>query len=567
MTDPNTPNEPLEQKALDDVLQGLSTEGAEEQQSLDDILASLEEESQADSASAADRPETDDVWNLDEDEVASSGPIDPDLSDLPAETAFELDANDELAAVFETPESTAQNPFESPPPIDSEALEELPQGIDSQLIEPEPWSTPAASSEPFFAASAEEPNAMEESTEAGFEMPTSNMDEALLDAPPSPLDADPWMAAADPDPSLAENAVPAANPFAPVAEGDEVSSFVDESSFVEEIEAGVETPDSIETSEDSPAPVDSMAEPWAAPSTPTGADVSDSVDAPFAAIAQSEDIEPPREIESPVNDEPVETVFGTTAYPDSGDAASSAFAIEEDASSEVADSDSGAWGSSELSSDEPFVTEDPAAFTESEQAVPDASEPVMPFDSAAPAEIPAVSEEMLAAETVTPFDFADAGSDSPEMGVSSFSEPSAEPLDRGDPGDRSFSPPSEEPTLEPAAASAPLEDLELNDSEPDFSGPELPDLPPLIQPSSISQASIDAPSGNKLEPLEEPLTLSNLLDRPGGRWMLPLGLILILGVIGVIVFVSVQGDSGDDTEEIQESRRQPSIERVARLLR
>ncbi|NJM34631.1 MAG: hypothetical protein HC850_07890, partial [Rhodomicrobium sp.] len=111
--------------------------------------------------------------------------------------------------------------------------------------------------------------------------------------------------------------------------------------------------------------------------------------------------------------------------------------------------------------------------------------------------------------------------------------------------DRSFeAPTSEAPTSAEPAEADPLEDLELNESEPDFSGPELPDLPPLAQPASISQASIDAPSGNNLlEPLDEPLTLSTLLDRSGTRWMVPLGLILIIGVIGVIGFVALQNKS------------------------
>lgn len=587
MTDPNTPREPADQESLDDVLQGLSADSSDDPQSLDDILASLETES-SDAVPDADLINTDDSWGLGEDEaIAASIPADldpvaasmdaiaheplPEISDVSAEelelTSFDLDSSDETDA-FASPTSAESAPFE---PFLSSAQESETPG-DSESA-PAPWSA----AEPSGAELIEETStAADEPLEGLFEEPAPMVDEEPVDMPANveawaaPIESEPsvsepsaeaWTAPVDSAEPSIEAQDPFAAPFTPMEPSDQ-SSIADESSFSED--PATLSPDTLGVPDAAPMD-DATPDPWATPSEPAESEPVDPID-PFATMAQPEGVELPAR-------EPTEAVFGadaTDADPFSG--------TEEGLSSDAIASESGAWDAPEVPLEESPL--EPVAFSESESSLPDSSAPELPLDLA---DVPfsSVSEEPTTPEPTEDLpdlevaglevagleaagiDWSDSR-ESPSLDPS-FDQPDVQPDLAGiSMSDRSFETPA---SAEPEQT-APLENLELNESEPDFSGPELPDLPPLAQPSSISQASIDTPSGNSLlEPLDEPLTLSTLLDRSGTRWMVPLGLILIIGVIGVIGFVALQNKSGDDTQQDQNSRLQPSNEWISRLPR
>lgn len=396
---------------------------------------------------------------------------------------------------------------------------------------------------------------------------------------PSPENVEAWTASIDTEPSVVEASAdawtapeapvepstasedPFAAPFTPMEQSDEPSiaaeaSLSDESALMDAPEIpGV--PDRTMASLDDATP-----EPWVTLSEPAESEPGEALD-PFATMAQ------PEGRELPVS-EPVEAAFGADAPTDN--LTDPFLVVEEGLSSDaMASSESGAFDTPEM----PVEDLEAVAFSESappETLQPDISAPELSLDFTEDiTDVPAFAEEIDTLEPGADLPDLEAyGVESPDIEVPPSVESSFDPSDLQPDlagvsmSDRSFETPS---SADPTDA-APLEELELNESDPDFSGPELPDLPPLAQPTSISQASIDTPSGNNLlEPLDEPLTLKTLLDRSGTRWMVPLGLILIIGVIGVIGFVALQNKSGDDTQQDQNSRLQPSNAWISRLPR
>ena len=557
MTDPNTPNESSDQESLDDVLQGLSAGESEETQSLDDILASLEGD--------------------------------------PSSTSFDESSisEDTVDAVSASPSTSAADPAPFAPATDaSTADESIPADINAESIEL-PFSGDADDDDltVAFDATASPAAPVSESPTA------STNDTPEPEAPqPSELISDSWDQGEISDTPVPDvEASPTFESFElPVFEEDiaapspEASTPLDSESLFSSTNGpseSVESPQSSETVSDPwSAPTEPAAEP-AAPFVPEPNEPEASSD-PFATGAQSENLAPSSAsaptgdtLDSPFTSDtsdPFQTDLGTAPDTSSDTRADAPDVPEEPiaaqqpeiesasettaafgAVSEPSDpfqpsvgTPSAAFPSSDASVDPPDVSEEPIAAQQPEIELPDLSSPgavplaasgtdgetpASPFDET-PIEEPV--EETAEVDAASPLnepsigDFTTAGTVEPESPAITFGE---EPIESADDQE-------------------PLELAEETGEDTGFSGPELPDLPPLAKPASISQASIDTPSGS-LDPIDEPPTLKKLLDRPRHRWIVPLALILIFGVIGVIVITSLNGGSDPDTEEIQDSRR------------
>lgn len=544
MTEPNnTPNESSDQESLDDVLRGLSAEGSEEEQSLDDILASLSEgESSAEppTPDADDLPNTDDLLNLEELEPSAADEtiVEPDI---PAQEP------DDVAIAASAPDEQETSPIE---PVDRPA-------------ELESWADEVATNDPEIVPEA--PLVAETSSSQEIESPPSEPalpddiipdDMVLPDSadvasepttPASTDDATPFYTSpfASPTESIVEPLTSAAADGPVPTEGSseeivEISEPVSDSSVGDEAPE-IETIDEVSAA-DSTADIETPSmEPWPGSDAPAEEPVT-----PAAEIPQVTDVTTPpvEEPGSPFGQPAAQVPAEESAIQEPEATDIPQVPLEETAAEPVADLQS-------PSIEEPQIAEDLSSVEETR-------EPELPQFSAS---IPSFGEPVpgsTAAETPIeePESISEPETESPVFGetppVADESPMEAAPTE--DVPD--FSAASTEAETDELVTD-PLEpdDLELAESATDFSGPELPNLPPLAQPAeppvSVSQASIDTPSNIDLEPTGQPLTLKALLDRPRHRWMVPFGFILILVIIGGLGLIIFQGgqDSGTDTEE------------------
>ena len=544
MTEPNnTPNDPSNQESLDDVLRGLSAEGSEEEQSLDDILASLSEDE-----SQSPAPETlniDELDALDIDDDAAESTVEPEPTPIPTEADSFSQTIDVSAAATEPAATELGN-------------------ISSESDEASPFSTPADEIiEPTFTGTADSDSTPD----------TSDWIDAPLSSPPQSVE--PTIESGQPEPSL-ELTTPAPEESISFEIAGSEPLSMSEPSIPE-----TPVPETLATGEQTNEPEVSPFEP------PSTLQPDDAVEPPFATPADT--VEPAltgtadSDLTADTSDWLDESP-GTAFQPQASERAETDAVpetppepplpeLEEVESFEIASTGfepptGDEQTSSPASPFEPPTTSFEPAVTAAEA---DDGDPALEGQASPPpleAPAPAFETEGVPIGDTVESAFAESGfttdpqpTDPPAEDARSsevFATASNFPEDAPEPEAPAFNVPSD--PLEDASGEEPLrEELELTDSDPEFSGPELPNLPPLAQPEpvvSLSQASIDAPGRTNLEPPEPPLTLKTLLDRPRHRWMVPFGFIMILAIFGVIIFGALRG--GRDSEPTPDPQEQQS---------
>ncbi|MEO0373437.1 MAG: hypothetical protein AAF329_02190 [Cyanobacteria bacterium P01_A01_bin.17] len=527
----NTPNDPSDQESLDDVLRGLTGEGSEEEQSLDDILASLSE----------DEP----------DELSVPETLDTD--DLLASTI-----NDSIEPTSVEPALPTPSPLEPEP----SAPDATPIGMENISAESEQWVDEAAAeailsdigepASPVVSQSPDEPallidppsdvleSGVTDNTDSIAESPVSSQsdqplsnDSQAIEATASADALDPPLDSALPEPeesisfeivdssSSSADAQPA-SPFDPLPS----QSIADvESPFAAPVDdtlaAFTDSPESATASSAADSISESSAEPEPQPDLSTLPSMEEAVS--FEVIGEG--TEAPSPFEPPVTDSPAASESPFSA-PESD--------VAEPAFTSFSDTVAGDSSAEDPSLDQPVEEPLLGRVDSAEGSQPQATE--QPWEQASEADLPAP----------TAFD----------------SEPGPTPA-AAEPEPAAFNQP-EESAEEPAAR----EPLELTDSDPDFSGPELPSLPPLAQPTfsepgvSLSQASIDTPAAVSPQTDAQPVTLKTLLERPRHRWLVPFGFIMILVLFGAIIFGALRGNQeSDPAPETQEQSFVPGRDR------
>jgi hypothetical protein len=593
MTEPNnTPNEPSDQESLDDVLRGLSAEGSEEDQSLDDILASLSEgEPTEDTLVTQETLETDDLLAPG---INEAGP-EQGVNEIAAESVFSGTDEPDEASSFDSlapSQSLEELPFDAAGDTlaaftNAADVTEPEQGVD------EPWRAESQTVESISEASAEletplEPAIPEVDQSTSFEIADTSTPIVDPQSEVSPFDPLPTSHPADEAAfeTSADDTLESA--FTDAAEvTDPSSDWVDEPFSTEPlVESTLESNAESETFPESPSPsVDAVEE----------AD-------PFE-VAGIEDRAVPSPFDSPVTSQAEEAVSPFSEPADVVEPAFTRFTEADDISAEAQSLDQPAEpadaefeSASAVEEADPFEVAgiedravpspfDPPVASQSEEPVSPFSEPdrdvVEPaFTSFTEADdipaddsfVDAQSLDQPAAEPAdAEFGSADASVDEPQATEDLWtlaSEPTPSVPDVPELStfeNESSLTPSDTPggptEFEVAAFDEPQapidepvtrEELELTASDPDFSGPELPSLPPLAQPAfsepaeSLSQAFIDTPTGINSDSEAQPLTLATLLGRPRHRWLVPFGFILIVILFGAIVLGALRGNQNSD---------------------
>ncbi|PZD72375.1 hypothetical protein C1752_03720 [Acaryochloris thomasi RCC1774] len=538
MTEPNnTPNDPSDQESLDDVLRGLTAEGSEEEQSLDDILASLSED-EPDELSVPETLDTDDLLastvndsiepTLVEPALPAPSPLEPEpsapdatpirMENISAESeqwVDEASAESILSDIGEPASPVvSQSPDEPALPIDppGEVLESVVTDNADSIADSaissqseQPLSTDSQAIEATVGADALDPPLA-----SALPEPEESISFEIADSSASSADAQP---ASPFDPLPSQSITDVESPFAAPVD-DTLAAFTD-------------SPESATASSAADSIPESIAEPEPQPDSSTLPSMEAA--ASFEAIGGG--TEAPSPFEPPVTASPAASEPPFSA-PKSD--------VVEPAFTSFTDTVAGDSPAEAQSLEQPLEEPPQEEVESAEASQPQATE--QPWGQASESDLPAPTA-FDSEPSPTPLDAA--AEPEPAMPAAAFSQP-------------------EDPVEEPAAR----EPLELTDSDPDFSGPELPSLPPLAQPTfsepavSLSQASIDTPAAvSSQADAHPPVTLKTLLERPRHRWLVPFGFIMILVLFGAIIFGALRGNQeSDPAPETQEQSFVPGYD-------